>query len=74
MLNLINLNLTEVLRKIKVPTLVIWGQDDKITPLSDGKLIHQLIKNSKLKIIDNAKHSPQFTHPKEVAEIINEYL
>jgi len=74
MLNLINSDLTEVLRKVKTPTLIIWGEKDKVTPLSDGQLIHSLIKNSKFSIIRSARHSPQFTHPKEVAKLIYEYL
>lgn len=73
MINLISTDLTPILNKISVPTLIIWGKDDKITPLQDGKLMHQKIKGSKLKIL-NAKHSPQFSHPKEVAKLIHEYL
>lgn len=60
--------------KIKTPTFLIWGKNDKVTPLSDGRLMNKLIKNSKLFIIDGARHSPQFTHPKEVAEIIVQAL
>lgn len=74
MVNLISQDLTPIFKKIKAPTLIIWGQDDKTTPLSDGKLMKLLIPNSKLKIISNARHSPHYTHPKEVAKIINEYL
>lgn len=74
MLSLINTDLSKVLRKVKVPTLIIWGQDDKVTPLSDGRLIHKLIKDSKLKTIKGAHHAPQFTNPKEVAKLIYEYL
>ena len=74
MINLINTDLSEVLKEIKVSTLIIWGGKDTVTPLSDGKLIHKLIKNSKMSVIKEAKHSPQFTHPKEVAKIIHEYL
>lgn len=73
MINLISADLTPMLGMITVPTLIIWGQDDKITPLSDAKLMRQKIKSSTLKILD-AKHSPQFTHPKEVAKIIHEYI
>lgn len=69
MLNLIYLDLTEVFKKIKVPTLIIWGKQDKITPLSDGKLIHRLINSSKLVIVEE-RHSPQFTNPEEVVKII----
>lgn len=74
MINLINTDLTDVLREIKVPTLIIWGKKDSVTPLSDGILMHNLIKGSYMKIIEDAKHSPQFTNPKEVAKIIHEYL
>lgn len=70
MLNLINTDLTPFLSEIKIPTLIIWGRDDKVTPLSDGKLMHSLIKNSKLFAVSGAKHSPQFTHTKEVVDII----
>jgi pimeloyl-ACP methyl ester carboxylesterase len=74
MVNLITFDISSFLNKVKVPTLIIWGRHDTITPLTDGKLMHQLISGSKLEIIKNARHSPQFTHPKEVTQIIYEYL
>lgn len=74
MLNLINIDLNGVLSRVRVPTLIIWGEGDQITPLSDGKLINNLIKNSTLSVINNARHSPQFTHPSDVAERVYEYL
>ncbi len=74
MINLISEDLTPILEKITAPTLLIWGEFDKTTPLSDGKLMHQKIKNSKLYVIKGARHSPQFTHPNEVVKEIYEYL
>lgn len=74
MLNLISYDLTKFLKRIKTPTLIIWGKQDRITPLSDGKLMNKLINDSKLEVIKNAKHSPQFTNPEEVAKIIYEYI
>ncbi len=70
MLNLLKSDQLLSLKNTTVSTLIIWGRNDTITPLHDGQVMHGLIKNSKLKIIENAKHSPQFTHPKEVASII----
>ena len=70
MINLINSDKLLSLGKVGVPTLIIWGEDDKTLPLADGKKMHKLIKNSKLEIIENARHSPQFTHPNQVAETI----
>lgn len=74
MLNLISADLKPILSKIKTPTLIIWGAEDKVTPLSDGKLMNSLIKNSELKIIQDARHAPHFTNPEEVARIIYEYI
>ncbi len=74
MLNLIKTDLTIVLRKVSTQTLIIWGEKDKVTPLSDGIKIHSLIKNSKLVIIKGARHSPQFTNIEEVLEKIYEYI
>ena len=76
MVNLINSdkNVFGNLDKIKVPTLIVWGREDRITPLSDGKLMHKLIKNSKLYVVKEARHSPHYTHAEEVANLISEYL
>lgn len=70
MVNLIESDIALKIDRISVPTIIIWGQDDKITPVSDGKILSEKIVNSKLHIIDDARHSPQFTHPKEVVRII----
>ncbi len=74
MSNLISSDLKPILSEIKIPTLIIWGAQDRITPLSDGILMNSLIKNSKLKVINDARHSPMFTHPEIVAKIIYEYI
>lgn len=74
MKNLISIDLTPKLSQIKIPTLIIWGELDKTTPLFDGRLMHKLIPNSKFHIIKSAKHSPMFTHPKEVVQGIVEEL
>lgn len=74
MQNLISNDLRSVLLNIHVDTHIIWGQDDEVTPLKDGILMNKLIKDSKMDIISGAKHSPQFTHPEEVAKIIYENI
>lgn len=70
MVNLLKFDKTLKAEAISVPTIIIWGQDDKITPVSDGKILSEKIVNSKLHIIDDARHSPQFTHPQQVSDII----
>ena len=74
MANLISIDLTSELSKISTPTLIIWGANDKATPVSDGKLMQKLITGSKLHIIEKAAHSPHFTHAKEVSEKILNFI
>lgn len=70
MVNLLEFEKTFRPEAISVPTLIIWGEKDRITPVSDGKILNNKIVNSKLYIVNDARHSPQFTHPKKITEII----
>lgn len=74
MVNLITSDKILSPEKISIPTIIIWGEKDGITPLSDGRKLKKLIVNSKLLIVGNARHAPQFTHPEKVAEIISQNL
>ena len=54
---------------------LIWGERDKHTPLSDGKLIHERLPNAgELHVVHEAGHSPQASHPALVAEIVSKTL
>lgn len=70
MQNLITLDLSEKVKDIEIPTTIIWGENDKITPLSFANILKINIINSKLFIIKNGRHSPQYTHPEKVFQII----
>lgn len=51
------------LSSIDVPTLIICGREDKVTPLEQSEFMHTKIKNSFLKIIDIAGHVSNIEHP-----------
>lgn len=72
--NLITSDVTPLLKNITAPTLIIWGEHDKVTPLTDGKRMHWLIAQSKIAVIKDARHSPQFTHTEKVVKIIKDTL
>lgn len=74
MINLLEWEKTFRPEEVAVPTVIIWGKHDGMTPVSDGKLLNEKIISSKLYIVNNARHSPQFSHPKEVSEIILENI
>lgn len=45
-------------RTISAPTLIVWGDQDTVTPLGDGERLAQLITGSRLEIITDAGHQP----------------
>ncbi len=67
-------DLQQYAAKIKVPTLIIWGENDSATPLADGMKLNSLIKDSKLEIISGATHFVHQEQPKRVVEIIKDFL
>lgn len=72
--NIVRENLIPYLSQIRVPTLLLWGEEDKIIPVSSAQKLQKLIKNSKLEIIDNARHGVPWTHPKEFADEVEKFL
>ena len=52
------------LRSYKGPALVLCGRHDVLCPLERHELMHTLLENSKLKIIENAGHLPTLEQPK----------
>ncbi len=72
--NIVQVDLKKYLSSIKQETLILWGEDDLITPLKDGIKINKLIKNSTLIKIENAKHFPYLEKKYLVSRIIYEYL
>lgn len=52
----VNLDLTDKLDKIKNETLLIWGENDTVTPLYMGRLMEKKIERAGLAVIENAGH------------------
>jgi len=67
-------NLGEELGQIKVPTLLIWGKNDKVTPPFVAEDFHKLIPNSELAFIDQCGHAPMMEVPIAFNEILEKFL
>lgn len=61
-------------KNITIPTLVLWGRQDKAVPLEDGKKLSKDIPAAKLVIIEDSGHNIQEEQPKDVARLINGFL
>lgn len=68
------LDMTSWLHDIKVPTLIIAGENDKVTPIENQELMKQLIPNSKLEVIKHGSHCPQMDLPDLVNLKIEKFL
>jgi len=62
------------LRLIAVPVLVICGSNDILCPVERHELMHSIINDSELKIINNAGHIPTLEQPKETTEVLKKWL
>lgn len=70
----VNEDLTALLPGIKEETLIIWGEDDDSTPVSDAYLMDKMIPDSGLAIIKNAGHFSYIDQPQIFTEILSNYL
>lgn len=67
-------NMAKDITNIKVPTLLIWGLNDTITPPLVGYEFNRLIENSELYFIDKCGHAPMMEHPEKFNSILEKYL
>ncbi|MBK9505651.1 MAG: alpha/beta hydrolase [Chitinophagales bacterium] len=67
-------NLAEEVAKISAPTLLIWGNNDTITPPFVGEEFHKLIPNSQLFFIDKCGHAPMMEQPEEFNRYLGKFL
>lgn len=67
-------NLGEEISQIKQPTLLIWGNNDTITPPFVGREFQRLIPKSELHFVDKCGHAPMMEVPEEFNRILHKFL
>jgi pimeloyl-ACP methyl ester carboxylesterase len=67
-------NLSDDLGLIKVPTQIIWGENDPVTPVEVSKRFHEAIKNSELALIPNCGHVPMMETPETFNILLGTFL
>lgn len=67
-------NLGDKLHAIKVPTLLLWGKYDKVTPPFVGEKFNELIENSQLVFVDECGHAPMMERPEEFNKHLAAFL
>lgn len=73
-INVVNEDLKQYLPKIKVPTLLIWGENDKDTPVKDAKIFEKLIPDSGLIVFKDAGHYSYLDKLGDFLVIISKFM
>lgn len=62
------------LSSIKIPTLVICGREDEVTPLAKSEYLHENIRRSILKVVDEAGHVSNLEQPAAFNKHLRDFL
>ncbi len=62
------------IQSINIPVLIMCGSEDKLCTVERHEMMHNMISDSDLKIINNAGHMPTLEQPKETTEVLKEWL
>lgn len=72
--NVVNENSSDYIPRIQAPSLVLWGENDRLALLEHGKKIAQTIPGASFDSIRNAGHGIPYTKPKLFAEKVTRFL
>jgi len=67
-------NIGDRLDQISKPALLVWGQDDTITPAFVGEHFHKLLPDSRLFIFEQCGHAPMMEQPERFNQILFDFL
>ncbi|MBI3450171.1 MAG: alpha/beta fold hydrolase [Acidobacteria bacterium] len=62
------------LASIRAATLIVWGREDRLTPLSLGERLHDAIPGSRLAVIERCGHLPQVERAAEFNSLVAGFL
>jgi 3-oxoadipate enol-lactonase len=63
-----------LLTRVAVPSLVVVGEDDEYTPVSDAKAMHEALPDSTLHVVARSAHMPNLERPTDFNETVSTFL
>ncbi len=67
-------DIRERLDEIEIPTLVVWGYNDRIVPVQAALSYHRRLPNSRLEIFERTGHLPQLERPARFNRLLDGFL
>ena len=62
------------IRSIKTPTLIIWGENDKLIPIENAQKFHADLPNDTLVVLEKTGHVPMEENPNRTVDAIRLFL
>ena len=67
-------DLNQVLIKIDIPTIILWGDKDRLTHVSGAAILESLMPNAKRIVMNNIGHMPMMENPELAAKYFIEFF
>lgn len=73
-LDILSNDVSDALKRIMTPTLLIWGANDRLVPVSVGETVHQAIRGSRFEVLQRAGHVLMWDQPQEFNKLVLDFL
>jgi len=67
-------DIMEELGKIKCPSLIVCGREDRLTPIKYSEFLNSKIAGSRMEIVEGVAHMPMLENPKALSSVLSEFL
>jgi pimeloyl-ACP methyl ester carboxylesterase len=71
---LIGYDILDELNEVEVPTLIVWGRNDRVLPANDAFGYSKRLRNSRVYIFDECGHCPQMERPVRFNRVLETFL
>ena len=62
--------LPHLLQEVRTPALLVWGDDDRVVPISSGRIYERSLPNARLEVVESCGHLVDLEQPKRLAELV----
>ena len=65
-----NRRLPHLLREVRTPALLVWGDDDRVVPISSGRIYERSLLNARLELVESCGHLVDVERPGRLVELV----
>ena len=69
-----NRQLPYLLGEVETPTLLLWGENDRVTPIGVAEVYDASLPNSTLQVVEGAGHLVELENPQAAADAISSFI